>query len=397
VNGTQLFARIVITGSLVLGSAACSSQSHHDNGSKSTVNAPQLHTPQHAQGTQTTQQLVAVTWCDPHPQKAGYRTVQKFDLNGTPVGKPAYFNVALTEVTATGATEASCSSGINGAEMSSAFVGDSYDAIVTTKVYGSNNVHEGFEYSVSSVPAITNGSSTPDPTPNNFYDITGLSPDSATKVIDLPGAMSPSRKVYFVRVETQVGSDTQVYVLMKGDANTPAKPIRQVVDPGAVFFAQNDAVPYIASDDNTAGRGVYIKGGTYGFEGTSGALNFGTQQQLSTGNGTSYKVTGIGDTDILHPFHVYNKQHLLASTQEGIYDVTISGNKATAKKLFDATGNYIGDAQLVGNTIMFNVNTDAGDNALYTVSVTGDTWKKVHSFPHGSTGDVNILGTVNAS
>jgi hypothetical protein len=395
VNGTRFFARIVIAGSLVL-TAACSSQSHHDNGSKSTINAPQLHVPQHAQGTQTAQQLVAVTWCN--QQNTGYRTVQKFDLNGTPVGKPAYFNVAPTGRTEMGATEAGCSSGIDGSEMSSSFVvGSNFDTIVTTKAFDSGSIHEGTEYSVKGVPAITDDSGAPDPTPNNFYDVTGLRPDSATKVIDLPGAMSPSGEIYFVRVETQVGGNAQVYVLMKGDVNTPAKPVRQVVDPGAVFFGQGSTEPYIASGSNMAGRGVYVKGGTYGFEGTSGALNFGTQQQLSTGNGTSYKVTGVNDTDILHPFQVYDKQHLLASTQEGIYDVTITGDKATAKKLFDATGNYIGDAQLVGDKIMFVMNTDSGDSALYTVSVTGDAWKKVHSFPHDSTGGVNILGTVNAS
>ncbi|MFJ8196956.1 hypothetical protein [Streptomyces sp. NPDC096152] len=97
------------------------------------------------------------------------------------------------------------------------------------------------------------------------------------------------------------------------------------------------------------------------------------------------------------PFHVYDGHHLLASTQEALYDLALSGHKIAAKKILSAPGHYLGDALLVGSTIMFVAGDDKGEQSLYTLPVTGGTEKRVYQFPANTTAGVNILGTADAS
>ncbi|HSW91056.1 MAG TPA: hypothetical protein VLG09_00235 [Candidatus Saccharimonadales bacterium] len=328
--------------------------------------------------------LIVMTWCD--TLHAGYRTQQKFTIDGARIGDPVYFNVVPTDGM-TDATRAGCNSSLTGAEMASAFVGG-YDMIVTTKTDNGSR-HAGTEYSVKTVPDPVGG--VPSSNPDNFYDITGIGADSLSTVLDTPGAVGPDGKIYFTRETVGADGADSTYQLMAGDPDTPAKPVRTLKEAGIVFFPPNATKPFINSDSNASGRGCYVKGGAYGFDGSAQGLYFGTQDQLTADKGKLYAVTGA--SDMLNPFHVYNERHLLASTQEALYDVTISGDTAKAIPIVSAPAHYIGDAKLVGDNIVYLVSDDKGVVSLYVSPVSGGTEKSIYQFPSGTTGHVNILGT----
>ncbi|MGW1070832.1 hypothetical protein ACWD4F_40850 [Streptomyces aureus] len=368
---------------------ACSSN-HGDSSDKDRWPSGASPSAQNSAEAQPKKELVAVTWCDTlHP---GYRTQQKFALDGSRFGSPVYFNVTPVDAV-TNVTQAGCTSNLSGAELRSAFTVD-YDTIVTTKTDNGSR-HVGFEGSVNSVPETGEGG-VPDPTPNNFYDLTGIAADSLQRVLDTPGAVTPDKKVYFTRETDGESGSEPAYQLMVADPNTPAKAVRSIKEDGNVFFPPNATKPFVNTGDTFSGAGAfYVEGGAYGFEGSDGGLKFGSQPDLEAGKGILYKTPDISDT--LHPFYVYDRHHVLASTQEVIFDLTVSANNVTAKKILTAPGHYVGDALLVGDTIIFIAGDDKGESSVYTVPATGGTERRVYQFPAGTTGAVNILGIANAS
>ncbi|MFG3149079.1 hypothetical protein [Streptomyces sp. NPDC048243] len=376
-----------LVGGLALATACSSNQTDSSNKDQRPSSArPSAQ----AQQTQPREQLIAITWCD--TLHAGYRTQQKFALDGSRSGSPVYFNVTPVDATAN-ATQAGCNNNLSGAELRSAFTAD-YDTIVTTKTDNGSR-HAGFESSVSSVPETGEGGA-PDPTPDNFYDLTGISADSLQEVLDTPGAVASDKKVYFTReTDGESGSDP-TYQLMVADPDTPATPVRSIKEIGNVFFPPNATKPFVNTGHTSSGANAfYAKGGAYGFEGADGGLKFGSQPELEADKGTLYKVPDAGD--ILRLFHVYDRRHVLASTQEAIFDLTLSGSKVKAKKILTAPGHYLGDALLVGDTIIFIAGDDKGESSLYTVPTAGGSERRVYQFPAGTTAAVNILGTANSS
>lgn len=386
VTRTGMFAATASV-ALCLALAGCSSQDDGRQTGASNTSSTQSST-QAPKKQPASKKLVVVTWCDTlHP---GYRTQQKFTVDGARVGDPAYFNVVPADGM-TDATRAGCNSALTGAEMGSAFMGG-YDTIITTKTENGSR-HAGLEYSVKTVPEPVNG--VPSSKPDNFFDITGISADSLGTVLDTPGAIGPDGKVYFTRETVGADGADSTYQLMAGDPNTPAKPVRTLKEAGNVFFPPNATKPFINTDGNTSGRGYYVKGGAYGFDSDTGRLYFGTQDTLEAGSGKPYTVTGTDD--MLNPFYVYDQHHLLASTQEGLYDVRISGGTAKASLIVSAPGHYIGDALLIGDDIVYLVSDDKGDISLYVSPLSGGAEERIYQFPSGTTGHVNILGMSNAS
>ncbi|MFJ8196957.1 hypothetical protein [Streptomyces sp. NPDC096152] len=268
-NGKRTFLGLALVTGLAF-STACAS-GHSGSRSKNVRASSTTPSASASKRRQSEQQLVVITWCD--TLNAGYRAQQKFTLDGSRVGSPVYFNVTPVDAM-TSATQAGCMHSLSGAELRSVFTAD-YDTIVTTKTDNGSR-HAGFEYSVSSVPETSDGGAA-DPTPNNFFDLTGIPADSLMKVLDTPGAVGPDKKVYFTReVDGETGSDA-TFQLMAADPNTPAKPVRALEEGGTVFFPPNATKPSISTTGDVSGHAVYVKGGAYGFEGTQDGLNFGTQ------------------------------------------------------------------------------------------------------------------------
>jgi hypothetical protein len=376
-----------VAASIVL--AGCSSQDD-DSGKQADpkVSASSARPSVSASKKRPADKLIVITWCE--TINAGYRTQQKFTIDGARAGEPAYFNVVPADGL-TDATRVGCNSSLTGAEMASAFMGG-YDTIVTTKTENGSR-HAGLTYSIDTVPEPVNG--VPSSVPDNFHDITGIAADSLGTVLDTPGAVGPNKKIYFTRETVGADGADSTYQLMAGDPNTPAKPIRTLKEDGNVFFPPNATKPFIDSDGNGSGRGCYVKGGAYGFEGTTQGLHFGTQDQLTADKGKLYPVTDVDDT--LDPFYVYDQHHLLASTQEGIYNVVISGDTVKATSIVSAPGHYIGDALLFGDNIVYLVSDDKGEVSLYVSPLNSGTEKRVYQFPSGTTGHVNILGMSSTS